>query len=471
MSNHEANKDQEMRQLREALSRYGRELLQIPGVHGVGIGYKEVQGERTEQVALVVRVDKKSPREMIDPRELIPPEFAFYAESTAEVVRVVTDVQERRRPVPYPCIADGDLENRVRPIPGGYSIGEHLGSGGTLGGWVWDNVTEQTVLLTNNHVLGSTAGSDVTQPSEGDGGVWPADHFADVVRTVTLDATIAAPANGDDISLTIEGVGPAVYEIAEATLGMRVEKSGQTTEHTLGTVTLVNYLSNHYGSTNDFEVWTDTPGTRFAYYGDSGSLIVERTHPEGQTWKRVVGLLWGGDPSVENAYAHQIGDVFADLNLTTVCAGVIAAILDDMFSEYAEPSAPGRLIATPLSRLSVSRRFYHGIGRDFEKQLMLTPRGREIVRAVHINRVAIVSLLRSRDGLRAFAATMGPMIKDAITTDDVLDRRVTKKDIERFDRLLKVADRVQPELRLSFKFAEELARDAEGKTIKRMLDG
>ncbi len=469
MSNYEASKGQEMRHLKEALSQYGREWLQIPGVHGVGIGYKEVQGELTEQVALVVRVDKKNPREMIDRRELIPPELLLYAESAAEDVRIVTDVQERRRPVSYPCIADGDLENHVRPIPGGYSIGEHLGSGGTLGGWVWDNVTEQVVLLSNNHVLGSTVGSDVTQPSESDGGLWPAHHFADVVRTGALDATIAAPANGDDISSSIAGIGPAVFEIAEAALGMQVEKSGQTTEHTLGTVTLVNYISNHYGSTNDFEVWTDTPGTRFAWYGDSGSLIVERTHPEEQTWKRVVGLLWGGDPDDENAYAHQIGDVFADLNLTTICAGVFEAILDDTFSEFAGPRSPSRLIITPLSRLSATRRFYHGIGRDFEKQLMQTQRGRDIVRAMHTNRVAIVNMLRSRDGLRAFAAAMGPMIKGAITTDDVLDRRITKKDIKRFDRLLKVVDRVQPELRRSFQFAEELAHDAGGKTIRRML--
>ncbi|MDX1616137.1 MAG: hypothetical protein R3300_17630 [Candidatus Promineifilaceae bacterium] len=471
MSEKNDNRDRLMRHLKEAHTRYTTELLQIPGVHGVGIGFKEVGGKRTEEIVLIVRVDKKQPRERIDPKELIPRELVFYSEFAEDEVRVETDVQERRRPVTYPHIADGDLENRVRPIPGGYSIGEHLGSGGTLGGWVWDNVTEQTVLLSNNHVLGATAGSDVTQPSEGDGATWPADHFADVVRTGTLDATIAAPADGDDISLSIEGIGPAVYEVAEATLGMQVEKSGQTTEHTRGTVTMVSYASYHYGSTNDFEVTTDTPGTRFAYYGDSGSLIVERNHPEDQSWKRVVGLLWGGDPNEENAYAHQIEDVFEDLDLTTVCAGVIEAIVSEFFSEYAESTVPERIVAAPLSHVMKRRRFFHGIGRDFERQLMQSPAGREIVDAIHTDRVAIVNFLRNREGLRALAAIAGPLLKNAVTTDDLLERRITKDDLQRVERALKIAERTEPDMRRSLRLADKLLHEAEGGSLHRILKG
>ena len=39
-------------------------------------GTRKSKGNALNKSRLVVRVDKKSPREMIDPRELIPPEFA-----------------------------------------------------------------------------------------------------------------------------------------------------------------------------------------------------------------------------------------------------------------------------------------------------------------------------------------------------------------------------------------------------------
>ena len=91
MSDYEASKGQEMRHLKEALSQYGREWLQIPGVHGVGIGYKEVQGELTEQVALVVRVDKKNPREVIDRRAIKTAAPVHHGESAAAELRIDTD--------------------------------------------------------------------------------------------------------------------------------------------------------------------------------------------------------------------------------------------------------------------------------------------------------------------------------------------------------------------------------------------
>ena len=153
------------------------------------------------------------------------------------------------------------------------------------------------------------------QPSFTEGGV-AGDHFADVLRTGTLDVTIAEPINDNDVELKIEGVGPAVYEVTDATLEMLVEKTGQTTGHTVGEVVLIDDESDHYGSTVDMEVDTSSPGTRFADYGDSGALIVERNHFDGEEWKRIVGLLWGGDPHAENAYARHIDDIFADLNLT-----------------------------------------------------------------------------------------------------------------------------------------------------------
>lgn len=470
--------EREMKRLQEGQSRFARQLLRIRGVHGVGIGYKKTDGKTTDQLALIVRVDHKLPQSEVDPREFIPPEYRFRSrDSDKEEAVVLTDVQERPRPVEYTCIADGALEARVRPIPGGYSIGRVGMGGGTLGGWVWDDLNDQVVLLTNQHVLGSTVGTDVLQPSDSDGGVFPADHFADVVRSGTLDATIAAPININDVQYEIAGIGPAVYEVVPATLNMLVEKSGQTTEHTTGRVVMVNYVSNHYGSTNDFEVDPDPGIPRFAYYGDSGSLIVERTHPSGSDWKRVVGLLWGGDPSVGNAYAHQLPDVFADLNLTTVCAGAFEEVLDGLFgTSYSEFGEQPR-IPPPFERGTVHRAarrmprgFYDGIARDFEKRLASTKRGQAVIDVVHAHRVHIVEMLRNDDIRRALVASTAPFVQGAWTTDEVFNRVVTDEDAERFKRLFRAVEERQPEIRELLRFAAKVLDDARANRLAEVLE-
>ncbi len=58
-------------------------LLNLPGVTGVDVGYKEVGGQRTEVVAIRVFVEKKQP---------VPAEQAV----PKEIQGVPTDVIERR---------------------------------------------------------------------------------------------------------------------------------------------------------------------------------------------------------------------------------------------------------------------------------------------------------------------------------------------------------------------------------------
>lgn len=50
-------------------------LLALPGVHGVGVGTKIVGGQRGEQLAIVVFVSKKKPRQLLLPAELVPTEI------------------------------------------------------------------------------------------------------------------------------------------------------------------------------------------------------------------------------------------------------------------------------------------------------------------------------------------------------------------------------------------------------------
>jgi hypothetical protein len=286
----------------------------------------------------------------------------------------------------------------------------------------------------------------------------------------------------NDIQYEIEGVGPAVYEITQPVLNMQVEKSGERTEHTLGYVSMVNYNSGRYGSTNDFEVLPDVAGTRFAYYGDSGSLIVERTNPSGAEWKRVIGLLWGGDPGgdppIGNAYAHVMEDVFVDLDLTTVCAGIVESIIEDIFSyshegfseEYRMPQPVEIEERRPRREWFPGRRFYRKIARDFEKQLVNYKRGRVISELFYENRVQLINMFTNRDVRRALYASVTPFVKGAWTTSEILRKVVTDNDADRFERFLNIVEEQQPNMKKEMNFAKELLEKARGNRVIEILE-
>ncbi len=467
----------EMAQLNRAKETALDRLLSIPGVHTVGVGYKRRDGRVTDELSVIVYVDQKLPREEVRPEWLIPPEIRFFAESQTDESVVSTDVVERPRAVEYPHLANGSLAGRVRPVPGGRSIEGALG-GGTLGGWVWDDINDGPVLLSNNHVLGGTAGSNVYQPW---GSTAVADQIADNVRTGTMDATIAAPTDIDHVVYEIEGVGPAVYETTVAVLNMPVEKSGATTEHTTGRVVAVNLTKAHLGSTNDFEVDPDAGQARFAYYGDSGSLIVERTHPDGANWKRVVGLLWGGDPSLGNAYGHQIEDVFADLDLTTVCAGLIAQLIDSIFASSFAAVQPPRAFALAEGRFQTElpaairrRRLpwaarHHGLAREVEERIRQTKRGRKLADLIQRNRVGITQLAHSPKSRRVLEAGAAPFLQGLWSADEIVDRQVTDDDVARFNRALAAAAERRPELEELVAEARSLLDELPGRSLGEIL--
>ncbi len=308
-----------------------------------------------------------------------------------------------------------------------------------------------------------------------------ADQIADNVRTGTMDATIAAPTDIDHVVYEIEGVGPAVYETTVAVLNMPVEKSGATTEHTTGRVVAVNLTKAHLGSTNDFEVDPDAGQARFAYYGDSGSLIVERTHPDGANWKRVVGLLWGGDPSLGNAYGHQIEDVFADLDLTTVCAGLIAQLIDSIFASSFAAVQPPRAFALAEGRFQTElpaairrRRLpwaarHHGLAREVEERIRQTKRGRKLADLIQRNRVGITQLAHSPKSRRVLEAGAAPFLQGLWSADEIVDRQVTDDDVARFNRALAAAAERRPELEELVAEARSLLDELPGRSLGEIL--
>jgi hypothetical protein len=60
------------------------ELMAKANVVGVGVGYRQVAGERTKTASLVVMVSRKLPAAQLEPKDLLP----------TEIEGVPVDVQE-----------------------------------------------------------------------------------------------------------------------------------------------------------------------------------------------------------------------------------------------------------------------------------------------------------------------------------------------------------------------------------------
>ncbi|MGH3680982.1 MAG: hypothetical protein ACRDT2_12140 [Natronosporangium sp.] len=296
---------------RAAKERYGAWLMANPDVHGVGVGRRRRANEKTDEYAVVIHLGRKLPEHEVPSPRRVPRQLSVIMPDGREVI-VAVDVQEKDRPsAENEPSAELTLADRIRPVPGGVSAGRS----GTLGGWVWDTVTNQVVALSNKHVFGSTAGRFILQPSRNDGGSSTHDRIATVLRSGSLDAAIAAPIDPGMVARTIPGAGAAVFAINDATIDMRVQKTGRGTGLTRGIVDLIDYDSDHGGSHSD--LWIEGDGGDFSNSGDSGALYLEVGAASGASGrKRAVGLHWGG--SLNDGVGHHIRAVFNDLGLTVL---------------------------------------------------------------------------------------------------------------------------------------------------------
>jgi len=448
--------EDELRQLREAKAAFREQLLANPDVHGIGIGYKRKAGKKTKTLAVVIHVHRKQPNSEIAPARFIPPKLDFYSTSAKKRISVPTDIVEKAPPQPEVCgPCNVNFGTRVRPVPGGFSFGRATEPGGTLGGYVWDRTTDQSVFLSNHHVIGGTAGDTIIQPSIGDLGSSPADNFGAVIRAGRLDCAIGSATDSADTELAIECSTAGVFEITDAILGMEVEKVGQTTGLTCGVVELIDYDSNHYGSHVD--LWIDGDGSDFSQSGDSGSLYVERTHPDGSNWKRIVGIHWGG--SGNDAVGHPIRAVFDDLNLTTLCDGIITNLIEALFGPESEAEE------------ALPRNTHKGIARDFEAVILKTKVGSKALELLRRHRVDAVGLLAKGDGRRAAIAALAPILKGKFTVAEILDHQITTRDLANFKRVLAVSEESLPKAKPLTTLAGLLLKRAEGKTLRSVLFG
>lgn len=497
-------------------------LLRRHGAHSMGIAAKTVDGKPTDKLALVFYVAAKRDGESMTEREHIPDTFSFVQEKSRRTRRITTDVVES----PPPTFEAVDPEDRIRPVPGGVSGGIN-GSTGTIGGWVWDNTDDSIVMLSNHHVFGHAAGTDILQQGTADGGSLPGDKIGDVKRgivrtstgTNTVDCAIGDPDDDSIYDLNVLEIGPAVYAIDEATMNMEVEKYGQTTRHTFGEVTSIDYSSLVDGTwffDDCLRVDVIAPSADWSAGGDSGSLVF-RQEPttDGGTLKPVVGLHFAGASTY--GVVCKIRNVFDALDLDTLCSGALANFLDNLNESESEfegelamvptlsatrdlgvvrdlsplttrdlpitvdRGVPSRVPMTVTRSATFSRKArgrvsslnpVRGLSRDVQARLRETGKGRRLTDAVDTHRGELLTLLaKDGDVRRATVAALRPATRGAVTTDDVLRTVVTDDVLARAERLATTVSRkASPALQAVVSDLQGLVDDARGATLAEIFD-
>jgi hypothetical protein len=227
---------------------------------------------------------------------------------------------------------------RIRPAPGGVSVGHYRITAGTLGCLAIgrnEPRNHRLMALSNNHVLANSNnavfGDSIIQPGQYDGGSHPNDQIAITERFVTLQfggatnyvdcATgwcwpdrvrreLIYPYGGNYYLFRIGG-NPQY-----ATLGGIVGKTGRTTQLTQGIVVATNWSGwVNYGVGYAWYVGQTVVqgrGGDFSRPGDSGSVI----------WKwesglPPVGLLFAGGGGYTIANPMPWVTYFLDINLYT----------------------------------------------------------------------------------------------------------------------------------------------------------
>ncbi|MFI6148723.1 hypothetical protein [Streptomyces sp. NPDC051109] len=304
--------------------RVEQQFLDQPGVTGIDVGYKEVGGQLTDQIAVRVHVARKT--DDIPLAERVPAELGGFV---TDVVERDYELQVASRPVDMTALAD---TRHVSTLKGGVSMGPSRsidGSifAGTLGAIVIDKATQAKAALTNFHVacVDSTfqIGDRMVQPSLIDTGVAPQGEFGALLRATLsegVDGALISIDPGKATSCEVDEIGP-VRGTKKAELGMVVRKRGRTTGLTHGSVdgvsgtVRVNYgpglgfhtLKNQVSITADA-----SQNSIFSDHGDSGSVIVD-------SHGFVVGLLFAGSGS--STSANPIATVLSELNISMCTSG------------------------------------------------------------------------------------------------------------------------------------------------------
>jgi hypothetical protein len=223
---------------------------------------------------------------------------------------------------------------RMRPAPGGISVGHFNITAGTLGCLaVGLNAPRngRLMILSNNHVLANSnnasLGDCICQPGPADGGRCPQDQIAILEKFIPIN--FSGGVNFVDCAtgwawpdrvrrelVYLSGGSPVFFRVGSSpvapAVGMTVGKSGRTTQLRMGRVTAINVSVNvnFAGRIGHFRDQISIVGTSgdFSAGGDSGSLVWQWA-----TGLAPVGLLFAGGGGT--TFANRIPRVLSALDI------------------------------------------------------------------------------------------------------------------------------------------------------------
>lgn len=347
-----------MEELKPLVDRHCRHLMSRANVVGVGLGYKESAGRRTDTKAVVILVSRKVHPSRLRRVDMVPKTLSAIRTDVIEVgdLHLLLPPAGEAR---LPALDDSDRTIRVRPACPGVSVGHYQVTAGTFGALVHDAETGVPMILSNNHVLANItdgrdgrakAGDPVYQPGRYDGGtaddtIAHLERFAPIVRDAAdetcpiargaerlgnyllrlafpahqmkltrrsggqnlVDAAVATLINPNDAIGAILGIGPVTGVVAPAP-DLKIMKSGRTSGVTKGEVRLIGASVRIGLGDVGSAIFTDQiVTTAIAQPGDSGSLVVT------QDGHQAVGLLSAG--SAQASIVSRMDNVLEILGL------------------------------------------------------------------------------------------------------------------------------------------------------------
>jgi endonuclease G len=286
-----------------------------PNVTSVGVGYKIVDGQPTDQLAIQFTVRNKAQPESLSELDtvLIPPSLEVNG------VTVPTDVLERDyRPafIEVDAAPKDERKARAEVLRPGLSISNLVTKGGTLGCFVRERASGSVVILSNWHVLHGAAGAigiDVIQPGLHDDNRVQQNMVGKLLRSHLGPAGDCAIASVSARSIANEviGLGCKITGIGKPELHDEVIKSGRTTGVTRGKIvrvgvnTRMTYAGGVEADVGGFEIGLDghhpQPEDELSKPGDSGSAwLAASTVAKNAV---MLGLHFGGNAGTQSEYA------------------------------------------------------------------------------------------------------------------------------------------------------------------------
>lgn len=307
------------KQLSEVRRRQQEELLNKENVVGVGVGHKVAGGKDTQEPCLVVYVTRKMEVAELSSASRVPARVDGTPTDVIETGEIFAGMR------PGSGVKTQALQRRVRPVLGGYSVGHHRATSGTIGAAVYEakdfpGIPQRYFILSNNHVLANSndarVGDPVLQPGPADGG-----SVADVIGKLHRFVPVRFGGEPNQVDAAIAEVAFELVDrgifwighprgIKSAAIDMLVQKTGRTSYYTTGKVTgLDATVQINYGQDRTATMEKQIVLTRMSDPGDSGSLICDL---EGNA----VGLLFAG--SAEVTIANDIQEVQRQLGIRVV---------------------------------------------------------------------------------------------------------------------------------------------------------